>query len=106
MRCACIRGALGDTERARETSTTLPSAARSARRTRALVSQRASTADPEELHPSGTTPRAGTPRWPHTGGETASSLQMPCDALPARLSSFRLLAMASPHLDARRNLLI
>ena len=61
---------------------------------------------PEELHRSGTTPRAGTPRWPHTGGATASSLHIPRDALPARLSSFRLLAMASPQLDARRKLLI
>jgi hypothetical protein len=42
-------------------STTLPFAALSVRRTRALVSQRATTADPEELHRSGTTPRAGTP---------------------------------------------
>src|SRR4029453_804456 len=31
---------------------------------------------------------------------------MPCDARPTHLSSFHLLVMASPHLDARRNLLI
>jgi len=31
---------------------------------------------------------------------------MPCDALPDRLFSFRLLAMASPQLDARQKLLI
>ena len=43
-------------------STTPPSAARSARRTHAVGSRRASTAAPEELHRSGTTPRAGTPR--------------------------------------------
>ena len=64
----------GDTERARGMSTTPPSAARSARRTYAVVSRRASTADPEELHRSGTTPRAGAPRWPHTGGATTQAL--------------------------------
>src|SRR5437016_3756513 len=101
-----MHGARGGTERARGTSTTLPSAARSARRTRALVSQRVSTADPEAWHRSGTTPRAGTPRWPHTGGETTSSLHMPRDAMPARLFYFRLLTMAALQLDARRKLLI
>jgi len=80
--------------------TTPLSAVRSARGTHALVSQRASTADSEALHRSGVTPRAGTPRWPHTGEETTRH------AMPARLPSFRLLAMASPQLDARRNLLI
>ena len=54
----------------------------------------------------GEEPGAGTPRWPHTGGETTQSLQIPRDAVPARLSYFRLLAMASPQLDARRKLLI
>jgi hypothetical protein len=33
----------------------------------------------------------------HTGEETTHRLTMPRDALLARLSSFRLLAMASPH---------
>ena len=42
----------------------------------------------------------------HTGGETTQSLHMPRDARPAHLSSFRLLAMASPQLDAHRKLLI
>jgi hypothetical protein len=79
-------------------STTPPSAVRSARRTHAVVSRRASTAAPEELHRSGTTPRAGAPRWPHTGGETTQSLHIPRDAMPARRSYFRLLAMASPQL--------
>src|SRR5262252_8944568 len=83
-------------------STTPPSAVRSARCTHAVVSRWASTADPEALHRSGTTPQAGTPRWPHTGGETTPSLHMPRDARPARLSSLRLLAMASPPRDARR----
>ena len=105
-RCALIRGALGDTEKARKTSTTPPSAARSARCTHAGASQQTSTADPEELYHSGTPPRAGTTRWPHTGGETTQALQVPRDARPARRSSFRLLAMASPQLDARRKLLI
>src|SRR5437773_10087198 len=48
--------------RARETYT----AVRSARCTRAGASLQTSTADPEELHYSGTTLRAGTPRWLHT----------------------------------------
>ena len=78
-----------------------------ARRTHAVVcTERVHTAAPEQLQCSGTTPRPGTIRWPHTGGETTPSLQMPRDARPARLSSFRLLAMASPQLDARRKLLI
>jgi len=42
----------------------------------------------------------------HMGGATPPLLQMPRDARPACLSSFCLLAMASPHLDARRNLWI
>jgi hypothetical protein len=48
----------------------------------------------------------------YTSGESTtlesnkSPLQIPRDAMPARLSSFRLLAMTSPHLDARRKLLI
>ena len=61
-----IRGARGDTERARETSTTPPSAARSARRAHAGASLQASTAAPEAWHRSGTTPRSGTTRWSHT----------------------------------------
>ena len=66
----------------------------------------ASTADSEELHRSGTTLQAGTPRWPHPGGETTQSLHIPRDAVPARLSSSCFLAMASPHLEARRKLLL
>src|SRR5215470_20107728 len=72
-RCALIRGARGDPERARETPTTLPSAMRAARRVHAVVPWQASTAALEEWHRSGTTPRAGTPRWLHTGGETTPS---------------------------------
>src|SRR5467141_592898 len=45
-----MHGASGDTERARGTCTTPPSTTRSARRTTAVVSRRASTADPEQLH--------------------------------------------------------
>src|SRR5215471_7566125 len=56
-RCALIRGARGDPERARETSTTLPSATRAARRVHAVVPWQASTAAPEAWHRSGTTPR-------------------------------------------------
>src|SRR2546426_9439726 len=51
QRAALIRGALGDTERARETYTTPPSAARSARCAHAGASLQTSTADPEEVAP-------------------------------------------------------
>jgi hypothetical protein len=85
-------------------STPPPSAACSARRTPAVGVREASTAAPEAWHRSDTTSRAGTPRWPHTGGGTTQSFLIPHEAMPAFLSSFRLLAMASPHLDARRNL--
>src|SRR5215467_6465083 len=101
-----MRGARGDAARARETETTPPSTTRPVRCTHAGVSLQTSTADSEALHRSGTPLRAGTPRWLHTGGETTPSLQIPRDARPARRSSFRLLAMASPQLDARRKLLI
>ena len=87
-------------------SKTPPSTARSARRIYAVESRRVSTADPEELHRSGTTPRAGTSRWPHTGGETTQSLQSPRDTMPVRRSYFRLLAMAPLQLGDRQNLLI
>src|SRR5689334_14311987 len=100
-----MHGAGGDPERARGTPTPPPSAVRSARRTQAVVSQRASTPDPKEVHRSGITPRAGTPRWLHLGGERNQALHLPRAAMPARLCYFRLLAMASPHLDARRKLL-
>src|SRR5437764_1392831 len=49
QRAALIRGALGDTERARETYTTPPSAARSARCVHAGASLQTSTAAPEAL---------------------------------------------------------
>ena len=87
-------------------SITPPSAVRSARCTPAVVSRWASTADPEAWHRSGTTLQAGTPRWPHTGGDTTPSLHMPRDAVAACLSSLHRLALASPHLDARWQLVI
>src|SRR6266571_2712997 len=92
-RCAVIRGARGDPERARETYTTPPSAARSARCAHAGASLQTSTVAPEAWHRSGPPPRAGTPG----DGATTQSLQIPCDALPARLSYFRLLEMASSY---------
>src|SRR5215472_16496882 len=95
MRCALIHGARGDTERAGGTAITSPSAARSARRTHAVVLWQAATANPEALHRCGATPRAGTPQWPHTGGERSQSLQNPCDAVSVRRSYFRLPAMTS-----------
>ena len=101
-----IHGVRSDTERAREMSTTPPSAARSARCIHAVESRRASTAAPEELHRSGTIPRSGTPQWSHTGGETTQSLQNPRDVRPARRFYFRLPAMASLPLEARWKLLI
>ncbi len=96
-RCAGIRGARGDLERARETSTTPPSAARSARCAPAGASLQTSRAAPEAWHRSGTLARSGTPRWRTREEQRPHRLTMPRDALPARLSSLRLLAMASPH---------
>ena len=96
-RCALIRGALGDLERARETYTTPPSAARSARCAHAGASLQTSRADPEELHRSGTLSRSGTTRWRTREEKRPNRLTIPRDAMPARLSYFRLLAMASPH---------
>ena len=61
-RCAIIHGARGDTERACKTSTMPPSAAHSACCVYAEASLQTSTDDPEEVHRSGTIPRAGTPR--------------------------------------------
>src|SRR5215831_1676959 len=58
-----MHGARGDTERARETSTTPPSAARSARCAQARASLQTSTAAPEEWHRSGTLKRSRTPWW-------------------------------------------
>src|SRR6266436_4610539 len=92
----------------RETSTTPPSAARSARCAHAGASLQTSTADPEGWHRSGTLSRSGTTRWrtreekhfPSNfagGAKRPHRLIIPRDAMPARLSSFRLLAMASPH---------
>jgi hypothetical protein len=63
-------------------------------------------ADPEAWHRSGTTPRAGTSRGRIREEKRPNRCTIPRDALPARLSYFRLLAMASPQLDARWKLLI
>jgi hypothetical protein len=95
----------GDTERARSAATTPPSTVRSAR-----CPMRSVTVGVHGC-PHGVAPlrhhtaSRDTP-GPHTGGETTQSLYMPGDAVPARLSSFRLLAMVSPQLDTRRKLLI
>src|SRR2546426_3765762 len=88
QRAALIRGARGDTERARETSTTPPSAARAARCAHAGASLQTSTAAPEELHRSGTLSRSGTTRWRTREEKRPHRLTVPCDAQPARLSSF------------------
>src|SRR5216683_6070669 len=92
-----MRGARGDTERAHGTFTTPPSAARSARRIHAVVSLQASMADPEELHRSGSTPRSGITRGSTREETRPNRCTIPRDARPARLSYFRLLAMASRH---------
>jgi len=94
------------TQRVRATSTIPPSAARSARCAQARASLQTSTAAPEAWHRAGTLSRAGTPRWRTQEEQRLHRLPMPPDALPARLASFRLLAMASPPLEARRKLLI
>src|SRR5262252_1235899 len=101
-----MHGARGGIERVRGTSTTRPSAARAARRAHAVVPWQAPTAAPEAWRRAGPPPRRGTPWWPHVEGETPQSLYMPRDTMPVRPAYCRLLAMASPHLDARRNLVI
>src|SRR5262245_20267986 len=101
-----MHGARNDTERARGTSTTPPSAAHAARRTHVGRSRWASPAAPEAWHRAGTAPQAGTDQWQNTAGAMHQALHMPRDAMLTRLSSCRLLAMALPHLDARQKLLI
>src|SRR5215468_4662209 len=96
MRCAIIHGVGGDTERARETETTPPSAARSACCAHARTSLQTATVTPEALHRGGTLSRSGTTRWRTREEQRPHRLTMPRDALPTCLSSFRLLAMASP----------
>jgi hypothetical protein len=96
-RCAIIHGARGDTERARETYTTPPFAARSARCAHAGAALQTSTAAPEAWHRAGTLSRSRTPRWRPREKKRPHRLTIPRDALPTRPSSFRLLAMASLH---------
>jgi hypothetical protein len=84
--------------RARETSTAPPSAARVARCARAGASLPTSTADPQVVALiSGTLSLSGTPRWRTREEQRPHRLTMPHEAMPARLSSFRLLDMASPY---------
>ena len=83
-----------------------PSAARSARCASAGASLQRSTAAPEALHRSGPLARSGTTRWRTREEQQPHRLTMPRDALPTRLASFCLLAMASPPRDTRRNPLI
>jgi hypothetical protein len=52
---------------------------------------------PEARHRSGPLSRSGTPRGRTREKKRPHRLTMPRDALPTRPSSFRLLAMASPH---------
>jgi hypothetical protein len=65
-----------------------------------------STAAPEAWHRSGTLVRSGTTRGRTREEQRLNRLTIPRDALPTRLSSFCLLAMASPPRDTRRNPLI
>jgi hypothetical protein len=76
---------------------TPPSAARSARCAPAGASLQTSTAAPEAWHRSGPLARLGTTRWRTREEKRPHRLTMPRDEMPARLSSFRLLAMASAH---------
>src|SRR5215471_17596039 len=73
MRCACMRGARGDTERACATSTTPPSAARSACGTHAGASLQTSTAAPEEVAPSRHPTALRDNPVAQTGGETTQA---------------------------------
>src|SRR5262249_21198327 len=68
--CALIDGRLGGRWSRYQGYRTPPSATRSARCTHAGAPRQTPTAAPEEVPHSGSPPRAGTPRWPHTGGET------------------------------------
>jgi hypothetical protein len=77
-------------------STTPPSAVRAARGAHVKASLQMSTAAPEELHRSDTLSRSGTTLWRTREEKRPNRLTIPWDAMPARLSSFRLLAMASP----------
>jgi hypothetical protein len=72
-RCAGMRGARGDPERTRGTSTTPPSATCSPQRTHAVVSRQASAAVPEALYCVGTTPGSG-----QTGGRTREEKRPNC----------------------------
>ena len=76
---------------------TPPSAAPSARCACAGAPLQTSTADPEALRRSGTLSRSGTARWRTREETRPHRLPLPREAMPARLSYFRLLAMASPH---------
>jgi hypothetical protein len=76
--------------------TTPPSAVRSARCAYAGASLQTSTADPEAWHRSGPLSRSGTTRWRTREEQRPNHLTIPQAAMSTRLSSFRLLAMASP----------
>jgi hypothetical protein len=100
-----MRATLGDTERARETYTTPPSAARSARCVPAGASLPTSTAAPEALHRSGTLSRSGTTRW--RTREEKGPIASPCRVMrccPSIL--FSPPGNGFPTLDARWKLLI
>src|SRR5207244_6591730 len=77
--CAIMHGARGDTERARETSTTPPSATRSARGAQAGASLQTSTAAPEEVHRSGPLSRSRTPGGAH--GRRNDPIASPCHGM-------------------------
>jgi hypothetical protein len=96
-RSICLLGWLFCLELCRFCYTTPPSAACSARCAPAGASLQTSTADPEELHRSDTLSRSGTTRWRTREEKRPNRLTIPRDALLARLSSFRLLAIASSY---------
>ena len=77
-------------------STIPPSAVRSAPCAYAGASLQTSTAAPEAWYRSGTLSRSGSTWWRTREEQRPNHLTTPRDAMPTRLSYFRLLAMASP----------
>src|SRR5262249_55237123 len=86
-RCAVIRDAHGDPERAHRLATTLPSAACSAHRTRAVMSRQASTACPRGVAPLRHHATSRDIPVAHTGGTTPQSPHHAtgCEAHPSVL---------------------